>query len=57
MDIDDFLDDEETRQYIGEGKFILCGAVETHLTPNMGGVTFIYIANMTGYTRNTIKYT
>ena len=22
-----------------------------------GGVTFIYIANMTGHTRNTIKYT
>ena len=22
-----------------------------------GGVTFIYIANMAGYTRNTIKYT
>ena len=28
LDIDDLLDDEETRQYIGEGKFILCGAFE-----------------------------
>jgi len=23
LDIDDLLDDEETRQYVGEGKFIL----------------------------------
>ena len=28
LDIDDLLDDEETRQYIGEGKFILCVAFE-----------------------------
>ena len=43
------------RNTVDTGRTVVC-TVETHLTPNME-VTFIYIANMAGYTRNTIKYT